>query len=178
MYLEAKQRELKSEGLNPPGLNPIGTIPPSNLPDLAAKELRINRAATETLARELSQKHSLSETAAKDCAKDILRYQETHGEKLSSSQMTAMVQISRELDKRDYPTSLGQASIEYLRRRDADLQFREFTSHGKDLSGFKEFPHKEQRDTQPHVNVKSYETPKPTRSIEENAKVFEMDMSL
>lgn len=67
-----------------------------------------------------------------------------------------MVQISRELDKQSYPASMESHNIEYLRRRDGDLQFREMAAHGKDLSGFKEFPHKEKSYSQPQAHVKSY----------------------
>lgn len=168
MVLEAKQA----------GLRPLSIIP-----DLAAKELKVNRTKTETFAQELAKKHGLSETAAMDCAKNILRHQETHGEKPSSKQMTAIVQISRELDKQGYPSSMGSHNIEYLRRRDGDLQFREMASQERDLSGFKEFPHKEKSYAQPHATVKSYWTEsygktKPTPSVEENAKFYEMELSI
>lgn len=62
MYLAAKQA----------GFKPLPMIP-----DLAAKELQTNRATTGTLTQDLIKKHGLSETAATDCAKNILRYQET-----------------------------------------------------------------------------------------------------
>lgn len=163
MYLEAKQR----------GLPPTPTIP-----DMAGKELKTNRAKTETLAQDLIKKHGLSETAATNCAKDILRYQETHGEKPSDSQMAAMVQISHELDKKTSPSSMDSHNIEYLRRRDGDLQFRELASQGKDLSGFREFPHKEQSYSQPQTWVKPYETQKPARVIEENASDYDLGFSM
>ena len=173
LYIEARQT-----GLNPPDLATL-----SKIANLAAKEYRAHRAEVKILAQELAIKHSLSEKVATDCAKDVLRYKETHGEKPSSSQMAAMVQISRELDKQDYLISTGEANIEYLRRRDGDLQFREMASQGKDLSGFKDFPHREQSYSQPHAIVKSYGTPshgtnKPTPRVEENAKDYEMEMSM
>jgi Ti-type conjugative transfer relaxase TraA len=124
MYLEAKQK---------------GLIPLSIIPDLAAKELNAHRAKTEPLARELIQTHSLSESAATYCAKDILRHQETHGEKPSSAQVSTMVQISRDLDQKGYDPSLGSHTIEYLRRRDGDLMFRDMSSQDKDLSGLRDF---------------------------------------
>ena len=88
--------------------------------------------------------------------------------------MAAMVQISRELGKEGYPRSMGQANIEYLHRRDRDLRFRELSSAGKGLSGFRDFPHKEQSyalDSPPAAT-------NPPRSIEENAKVYETELSL
>lgn len=163
MFLEAKQA----------GLKPLPIIP-----DLAEKEIKTHRATTETLAQELSKKHGLSESAATNCAKDILRYQETHGEKPSDSQMAAMVQISRELDKADYPATVGQANIEYLRRREGDIQLRELASAAKDLSGFRDFPYGDRTNYQPQTPVKSYETTKPARAIEENAKSYELELSI
>lgn len=142
------------------------------------KGCSLHRETTETLAQELAKKHDLSESAATDCAKDILRHQDTHGEKPSSEQMAAMAQISRGLDKQTYPSSMGPHNIEYLRRRDGDLQFREMASAAKDLSGFKDFPHKEKSYFQPHAPAKSYETQKTARAIEENAKGYEMELSM
>lgn len=163
MYLAAKQA----------GFKPLPMIP-----DLAAKELQTNRARTETLTQELIQKHGLSETAATDCAKDILRHQETHGEKPSSEQMAAMVQISRELDKQGDPSSMGQANIEYLRRRNGDLQFREMVSHGKGLSGFREFPYKEQSYSQSQAIERSYQRQNSDRASEDKTNGYEMEISL
>jgi hypothetical protein len=120
----------------------------------------------------------LTATAATDCAKDILRYQETHGEKPSSEQIAAMVQISRRFDKQTYPASMGQANIAYLCRRDGDLQFREIAAQGKDLSGFREFPYKEQSYVQPQTPVRSYEIQKSARVVEENSKDYGMDLFL
>ncbi len=163
MYLEAKQAGFK---------------PLSNIPDLAEKELKAHRTTTEAIAQKLVKKHGLSEMAATHCAKDILRHQEIHGEKPSDSQMAAMVQISRELDKQGYPISMGPHNIEYLRRREGDLQFREMASQGKDLSGFKEFPHREQSYFQSQTRIKSYETEKSTRALEENARDYGMELSM
>lgn len=163
MFLDAKQA----------GLKPLPIIP-----DLAARELKAHRATTETLTQELIQKHKLSESAATNCAKDILRHQETHGEKPSDSQMAAMVQISRDLDKQGYPASIGTHNIEYLRRRDGDLQFREMVSADKDLSGFNNFPHKKQSYSQPQTLERSHEKANPTRAIEENSKSYELEVSL
>ena len=92
--------------------------------------------------------------------------------------MAAMVQISRELDKQGYPSSIGVHNIEYLRRREGDLQFREMISQERDLSGFKGFPHKEQNYSQPHVTAKSYENQKSARDIEENVKSYGMELSM
>jgi hypothetical protein len=163
MFLKAKQT----------GLKPLPIIP-----ELAAKELKAHRTKTETFAQELAKKHGLSEAAAIDCAKNILRHQETHGEKPSDSQMAAMAQISCELDKQSYPPSMGFHNIEYLRRRDGDLQFREMAAQGKDLSGFNNFPYKEQSYAQPHTTAKSYKEKSFDRSVEENAKSYGMELSI
>jgi polyhydroxyalkanoate synthesis regulator phasin len=159
MYLEAKQK----------GYKPLPTIP-----DLATKELKAHRAHTETLSQELIKKHGLSESAATGCAKDILRHHETHGEKPSSSQMTAMVQISKELDKEGYPAAMGAHNIEYLRRRDGDLQFREMASKDKDLSEFRDFPYKEQAHREIESRAKVQEKEQVARTVEENARNYDM----
>ncbi len=59
-----------------------------------------------------------------------------------------------------------------------DLQFREMASQGKDLSGFKEFPHSEQSYLQSQTRTKPYETEKSTRAIEENARDYGMGLSM
>lgn len=163
MYLEAKQK----------GFKPLPI-----LPDLAAKELKARRATTEALTQDLINKHGLSESAATNCAKDILRYQETHGENPSSGKISAMVQISREFDKRDYPISMGAHNIEYLRRRDGDLQFRELASAGKDLSSYRDFPYKSQTYGELETRVKVQEKEKIARVVEENARNYDKGMSM
>lgn len=95
-----------------------------------------------------------------------------------SSQMSAKVQISRELDKQAYPLSMDSHNIEYLRRRDGDLRFREMASQGKDLLGFKDFPHRDQGYSQAQAHVKSYEKAQPAPAIKENEKVYEVELSL
>lgn len=162
MYLQAKQ---------------AGFTPLPNIPDLAAKELKSHRAQTESLSQELIQKHRLSKSAATSCAKDILRHQETHGEKPTDSQMAAMVQISKELDKQGYPASMGTHNIEYLRRRDGDMQCREMAVQGKDFSGFKNFPHAGENYSQPQARVKSDDQAKPVHQ-QAQEKVYAMDFSM
>ncbi|MBA3814522.1 MAG: AAA family ATPase [Alphaproteobacteria bacterium] len=168
MYLEAKHR-----GLKPPGLPPSSMIP-----NLAKEEIKQNRATTVILAEKLASKQRLSEFAATQCAKDITRYMETHGQKPSSEQMSAMAQISRELDKQGYDPSIGLHNIEYLRRGDGDLRFRDWSASIKDLSRFRDFPHAEQNYSQTQTRVKSYAQEKPVREQEENSKVFERDFSM
>jgi Ti-type conjugative transfer relaxase TraA len=163
MYLEAKQK----------GLTPLPIIP-----DLAAKELQAHRSKTETMAQELIKKHGLSESAAIYCAKDILRHQETYGEKPSSTQVSSMVQISRDLDQKNYDPSIGSHNIEYLRRRDGDLQFREMASQGKDLSGFRDFPYREKGYGPVQGSVKPYEEENVPRIIKESSRSYEMDLSI
>ncbi|MBA3813979.1 MAG: AAA family ATPase [Alphaproteobacteria bacterium] len=171
MYLEVKQSGLKPEGFNPPGLTTSSTIP-----HLAKEEIKQNRATTVTLAEKLATKQRLSETAATQCAKDITRYMETHGQKPSSDQMSAMAQISRDLDKEGYDPSIGTHNIEYLRRRDGDLRFRDWSASIKGLSGFRDFPHAVQDYTQPQARTKSYRTEKPVGEQKENRQGYGMDM--
>lgn len=163
MYLEAKQKGFKAL---------------SNIPNLATKEFKANRAVTESFAQGLASKHGLSTSAAKNCAKDMLRYQETFGEKPSSGQISAMVQISRDFDKEGYPASMGHANIEYLRRRDGDLRFRELASQGKDLSGFRDFPYKSQTYGELEDRVKVQEKEQLARIVEENTRNYDRGMSM
>ncbi|MBA3814391.1 MAG: toprim domain-containing protein [Alphaproteobacteria bacterium] len=171
MYLETKQKGLKPEGLNPTGLTPSSTIP-----DLAREEIKQNRATTTILAEKLATKQRLSEFAATQCAKDITRYMETHGQKPTSTQMSAMAQISRELDKQGYDPSIGSHNIEYLRRRDGDLKIRNWSASSKDLSGFKDFPHASQDYANHQARITSYGHNKPVREQEENRQDYGMDM--
>lgn len=164
---------LKGECIKQAGLKLLSTIP-----DLAEKELKTHTLATKTFVRELVKKHGLSETAATYCSKDILHHQETHGEKPSSEQMGAMVQISRQLDKESYPSSMGSHNIEYLRRRDGEVQFREMTSQGKDLSRFMEFPHKEKSYDQIQLAVKKHEEEKTIYNYESSLKSMEIGFSI
>ena len=94
---------------------------------IAERELKENGEQTKELTEKLSQKYGLSESAATLCAKNVLRYKETHGGKPTSGQIESMVQISREIEKRDYAHSskgLGPHEIEFLRRRIGDFLFR------------------------------------------------------
>lgn len=119
LYLEAKQK---------------GQNPPSNIEDIAERELKENGEQTKELAGKISQKYGLSESAATLCAKNVLRYKETHGEKPTSGQIESMVQISREIEKRDYAHSskgLGSHEVEFLRRRIGDFLFKNTSFEGK-----------------------------------------------
>ena len=78
IFMEAKQK---------------GIPLPSSIAELAEKELQAHREQTKPLAQKLSKTYSLSETAAISCAKTILRYIETHGEKPSQKQMSMVVDI-------------------------------------------------------------------------------------
>jgi len=58
-----------------------------------------------------------------------MRYKETHGENPSADQMANMVQISRELEHKDYipiTQTHDRAEIDFLRRKEGDL----LLSHG------------------------------------------------
>ncbi|MBA3814484.1 MAG: AAA family ATPase [Alphaproteobacteria bacterium] len=169
LYLEAKQRGLKPEGLNPTGLTPSPTIP-----DLAKQEIKQNKATEARLSQDLIAKQRLSESAATQCAKDITRYMETHGQKPTAEQMSAMAQISRDLDKQGYDPSIGTHNIEYLRRRDGDLRFRDWSASNKDLSGFKDFPHVSQDYAQSQARVKSHVQEKTVQ----HEKVYEVELSM
>lgn len=77
----------------------------------------------------------MSDGAALNCAQDILRYKETHGENPSSNQMEKMVEISRHLENKEYgyrSYSRDSAESEFLRRREGDLMFRH--EHSYDVS--------------------------------------------
>ncbi|OJW51839.1 MAG: hypothetical protein BGO67_07395 [Alphaproteobacteria bacterium 41-28] len=117
LYLEAKQK----------GLNPS-----YHIPDWAEQEFKNNRQQTKSLAQKIVAKHSLPEKAALYCAKDILRYKETHGEKPTTDQIAKMVQVSKELEGKTYAPRLreyGSHEIEFLRRNTGDLLFRHLSSH-------------------------------------------------
>ncbi|MBA3814264.1 MAG: AAA family ATPase [Alphaproteobacteria bacterium] len=172
MYLEAKQRGLKPEDLKPDGFNPSPTIP-----DLAKEEIKQNRTSTTVLAEKLATKQRLSESAATFCAKDITRYMEIHGQKPTAEQMSAMAQISRELDKQGYDPSIGTHNIEYLRRRDGDLRLRDWSASSKDLSEFRDFPHAAQDYAQSQSRAKPPVQEKPVHQ-EVHEKVREMDFSM
>jgi hypothetical protein len=113
LFLEAKQEGLK---------------PPFNISQLAEVEFKAHRAEAKTLAQELSTNYSLSKNAATECAKNILRHQETHDTKLTDTQMTAIAEISRQIEDK-YPDflekDLGSHNLLYLRRMNADSMFRE-----------------------------------------------------
>ncbi|KAB2834474.1 MAG: hypothetical protein F9K49_05180, partial [Caedimonadaceae bacterium] len=112
LFLEAKQERLKT---------------PFNIPQLAETELKAHRVEAKLLAQKLGAQYSLSERTANECAKNMLRYQETHGAKLTDTQMTTMAEIARKIEKK-YPDSLekdlGSHNLFYLRRMNADSMFK------------------------------------------------------
>lgn len=104
--------------------------PSKDIHHLAEKELNGHGDKTEALSQKLSQKYFLLPEAATHCAKDILRYQETHGKKPSEDQVSTMVRIAKELENRIYihPTKTYKSyQIEYLRRKEGDMFFRLYT---------------------------------------------------
>ncbi len=113
LFLEAKQEGLK---------------PSTNIPHLAEAEFKAHRAEAKTLAQELSTNYFLSKNAATECAKNMLRYQETHGAKPTDTQMTSMAEIAHQIEEK-YPDymekDLGSHNLIYLRRMDADSMFKE-----------------------------------------------------
>ena len=163
MYLEAKQR---------------GQTPSSNISEIAKREIEQSNAVENRLTQDLKTKKHLSEGSAAFCAKDIMRFVETHGQKPTAEQISAMAQISRNLEKESYNSSIGLHNIEYFRRRDGELHFREWSASNKDLSGFREFPYAAQDYTQPKSPTKSYNREELTPKQEENLKGNEMDFSM
>jgi hypothetical protein len=80
------------------------------------------------LAQKLSSQYSFPEEAAKECARNALRYQETHGEKPTNSQMTAMAEIAHQLEDKfttPHEKEIGTHNITYMRRMNGDSMFRE-----------------------------------------------------
>lgn len=91
----------------------------------AKKELARHRDQLPHLIQDLKQWYYLSNAAAQNCAQDILRYKETHGENPSGRQMEKMIEISRQLEDKEYGYhSRGSAETEFLRRREGDLLFK------------------------------------------------------
>jgi Ti-type conjugative transfer relaxase TraA len=133
LYVEAKRN-----GLNPP----------SNIEELAQKELEVHRQKAKELAKGLSQKYFLSENSALECAKNTLRYKETHGEKPSEDQTSQMAEIQKTLEGRE-PIYASQGflshEIAFFKRREADLLFRSF-AHDK-ISKEIDHTHTQARDS-------------------------------
>ena len=104
-----------------------GVESPLHLSYVAKKELAQHREQLPHLTQDLTQKHFLSNAAAQHCAQDILRYKEVHGDNPSTGQISKMMQISRELESREYlhlSSSRDAAEISFLRRREGDLIFK------------------------------------------------------
>ncbi len=105
-----------------------GEKPSSDIPKLAEIEFKTNKAHTSALAQNLGVQYSLSKNAAAECARNMLRYQETHGSKPTDTQMTAMAQIAHQIEEK-YPDfhekDIGSHNLTYLRRMNGDSMFRE-----------------------------------------------------
>ena len=129
LYLKAKQDGLKI---------------PSNIAEIARQELKEHRTHTQKLALELSQGYSFSKDVATQCAKDILRYKEIHGESPSKAQIAKIVQISRTLETRDYPNiskkNLNRFEVDFLHRREGDLAFKHMSFQNQSFAAFN-LPH-------------------------------------
>lgn len=113
LFLEAKQEGLK---------------PSLNIPQLAEAEFKAHRAEAKILAQKFGVQYSLSKNAASECAKNVLRCQETHSTKPTNTQMTATAEIARQIEEK-YPDflekDLGSHNLLYLRRMNADSMFKE-----------------------------------------------------
>jgi Ti-type conjugative transfer relaxase TraA len=99
-----------------------------HIPQLAVIEFNNNKAQTKVLAQDLKIQYSLSERASKECAKNILRHQETHGTKPTDTQRAAMAEIAHQLEDKPlapFEKEVGAHSITYLNRMKADTLFRE-----------------------------------------------------
>ncbi|MBP9691705.1 MAG: AAA family ATPase [Alphaproteobacteria bacterium] len=105
-----------------------GEKPSSDIPKLAEIEFKTNKAHTNALAQNLGAQYSLSKNASAECARNTLRYQETHGSKPTDTQMTAMAQIAHQIEEK-YPDfhekDIGAHNLTYLRRMNGDSMFRE-----------------------------------------------------
>jgi len=114
-----------------------GKPQPFNLPFIARRELAQHTEQRPDIARQLNEKYGISGRTAIQCADDFLRYKETHGKPPSAGQITKMIEISREVEHKDYSrlTSKRDASeIEFLRRREGDLLFKHGGSPSRDVS--------------------------------------------
>lgn len=113
LFFEAKQEGLK---------------PPLNISQLAEAEFKAHRAEANILTQKLTTQYSLSKNAATECAKNMLRYQETHGTKPTNTQMTAMAEIAHKIEEKfpdSFEKDVGSHNLLYLRRMNADSMFRE-----------------------------------------------------
>ncbi len=114
-----------------------GKGPSSKIPELAEKELAKHQIQTKKNAEKLSQEYSLSKTAATHCAKNILRYKETHGENLSKDQVSQIIKIERMLEKRENTLVSPQSNRNeqaYLHRKEADLLFNQMSTLNHSLN--------------------------------------------
>lgn len=105
---------------------------PFHISFMAKRELNYHREQVPQLSQDLSAKHSLSETTAAHCAHDILRYKETHGQNPSAGQIDKMLQISRELENKNYnyySRARDTSEIDFLRRKEGDLLFKNGSPH-------------------------------------------------
>ncbi len=105
-----------------------GEKPSSDIPKLAEIEFKTNKAHTNAFAQNLGTQYSLSKNASAECARNMLRYQETHGSKPTNTQMTAMAEIAHQIEEKhpDYlEKDIGSHNLTYLRRMNADAMLRE-----------------------------------------------------
>lgn len=113
LYFEAKQAGLK---------------PSSNIPQWAETEFKTHKAEAKAIAAKLGAQYSLSTSAASECARNALRYQETHGTKPTDTQMTAMAEIAHQIEEKhpDYlEKDVGSHNLAYMRRMNGDDMLRE-----------------------------------------------------
>jgi len=109
-----------------------GKPKPFNISFVARRELSQHTEQRPDIEQQLHEKYGISGRIATLCAYDFLRYIEAHGQPPSSGQITKMIEISREVENRDYNKYTRHykdaSETEFLRRREADLLFK----HGPD----------------------------------------------
>lgn len=103
-----------------------GQKPSPNIPQLAEAEFNSNKARTKAFAQQFAIKYSLSNEAGKECSRNILRYQETHGTKPTNTQRAAMAEIARQLGNKFINSSEKDShNLTYLRRMNGDAMLQE-----------------------------------------------------
>lgn len=93
----------------------------------ARREFYKNQAQAPQLAAELIRQHYISEKSALQCARDLLRYRETHGENPSADQTDKMIQIAKQLEHKEYKNhsyDCDSKEKNFLCNRERELLFR------------------------------------------------------
>lgn len=97
----------------------------------AKREFDKNQGQAPQLAAELIRTHYISDKVTLQCARDLLHYRETHGENPSADQLEKMIQISKQLENKEYKHRFYDCDSKernFLCNRERELLFR----HGLD----------------------------------------------